>query len=96
MGMVHTIYLGMLSNRVPVLPPFVPTHVGPTNEFYVGDLFDLPRLRKGIRHPVIEWRDVKDTARVDQRETLNCWSARQSWDHEEPGSVYSWWLSLGQ
>ena len=60
MTLVNLIYLGLLTNRVPVMPPHVPMHVGvEANDFEFGKIFDIPRLRTLLRHPVIEWKDLK-------------------------------------
>jgi hypothetical protein len=68
------IYLGLITDRIPVLPVFTPSHIGgdkPPIAF--GDVFDVPRLSKLLGKPVIEWRDVKDP-KSDQVDDLGCWS----------------------
>jgi hypothetical protein len=57
---MNLLYLGLITERVPVIPYFTPTHVGgnaPTLAF--GDVFDLPRLQKAIGAPILEWHQVK-------------------------------------
>lgn len=58
----NLIYLGLISRRIPIIPPFAPFdgHLGknaPPLNF--GEVYDLPRLRKAIQWPVLEWSDVK-------------------------------------
>jgi hypothetical protein len=57
----NLIYLGVLTDRVPILPPFVPSHIGadvPPIAF--GEVFDVPRLRQAVG-PIVEWHEVKKT-----------------------------------
>lgn len=88
------IYVAMLSERVAVVPPLAPSprHLGPSTPLpfmNFGEVFDLPRLSRAIRVPVIEWKDVKkahydvpwshemppvEGAEVDE---LGCWSKVQ-------------------
>jgi hypothetical protein len=72
MSTVNMIYLGILSGRVPIIPPHHPLHVGSTaGIFPFGEIFDLPRLIKEIGHPMIEWRDLKTGIALDY---IGCWS----------------------
>ena len=49
-----------------------------------GDIFDLPRLRRVLRRPVIEWHEVKhledptsvETPPMNTSEPIGCWTAR--------------------
>ncbi|KAK7021935.1 hypothetical protein VNI00_017164 [Paramarasmius palmivorus] len=61
MGMVNMIYLAMLSDRIPVIPPFAPEDHISENAGYVafGDVFDLERYRNEVGQAVLEWRDIK-------------------------------------
>ncbi|KAG9018773.1 hypothetical protein FRB90_009777 [Tulasnella sp. 427] len=76
MAFSNLIYLGMISSRIPIIPPFPPSlsHIGKGGKYInYGEVFDLPRLRQRLRLPILEWRDVKQdgTPIVD---TLGCWS----------------------
>lgn len=70
---IHLIYLALLSERVPVIPPFVHNpHVGwdgPLLSF--GEVFDVDLLRAGLRKPVLQWSDVQAQSGVP--EPLGCW-----------------------
>ncbi|KAF8321319.1 hypothetical protein DL93DRAFT_2152536 [Clavulina sp. PMI_390] len=69
-----TIYLGMITDRIPVLPAISRSHhVFPTNDIWLGDIFDLGELAEKIRHPILEWPSVKKIDSL-QVETLGCWS----------------------
>jgi hypothetical protein len=60
----NLIYLGLLTDRIPILSTFVPVHVGghvPPITF--GEIFDLPRLRKELGWPILEWHDVNHEKR---------------------------------
>lgn len=66
----------MISSRIPILPPFPPSlsHIGKGGKYInYGEVFDLPRLRKILRHPILEWRDVKEEGSL-VIDNLGCWS----------------------
>ncbi|KIO34077.1 hypothetical protein M407DRAFT_64761, partial [Tulasnella calospora MUT 4182] len=76
MAFSNLIYLGMISSRIPILPPFPPSlsHIGKDGKYInYGEAFDLPRLRRSLCIPILEWKDVKQegTHVVDG---LGCWS----------------------
>ncbi|KAF8334342.1 uncharacterized protein EI90DRAFT_3051896, partial [Cantharellus anzutake] len=81
---INLIFLAKLTDRIPIIAPFVPTHVGKINDAGLppfGDVFDIPRLAEAIHLPVLEWRDVKLPAEPDQEpETIGGWTAWARWD----------------
>lgn len=93
MAIVNTIYLAILTSRVPILPPHVPMHVGDTTDFPFGDVFDVPRLRELVDHPMIEWRDVKTGIALDH---IGCWTVWESHHGNPRGSGLEYWLHLGE
>ncbi|KAJ7880783.1 hypothetical protein B0H14DRAFT_1534461 [Mycena olivaceomarginata] len=78
MTFINLIYLAILTERVPILPFFTPTHilvglaVKPPNIDF-GQVFDVPRLVKALRTPVLEWWQVKDRNSTTV-EPLGCWN----------------------
>ncbi|KAJ7225380.1 hypothetical protein GGX14DRAFT_511315 [Mycena pura] len=77
---INLIYLGLITDRVPIIPMFIPSHIGghvPPIPF--GEVFDVPRLRNELGKPVLEWRDVKDvnSTFVDDIGCWNVWEAVQ-------------------
>ncbi|CAK5280278.1 unnamed protein product [Mycena citricolor] len=77
---INLIYLGLITERIPIVPDFLPSHIGvhvPPIPF--GDVFDLPRLRNQLGTAVLEWRDVKDvnSTFVDDLGCWNVWEAVQ-------------------
>jgi len=65
--------LGLMSDKVPILPRFAPTHVGTDAGFIpVSEIFDLKRLGNLIRTPVLEWDMLKNYSR-ENLEDLGCW-----------------------
>ncbi|KAG6328267.1 hypothetical protein ID866_10822 [Astraeus odoratus] len=64
----------MITERVPIIPRFLPTHVG-AEEPYVPfhEVFDILRLSEALRMPILEWDEVKDvnSSTVDE---LGCWA----------------------
>ncbi|KAG8906710.1 hypothetical protein FRB99_006308 [Tulasnella sp. 403] len=96
MTIVNMIYLSILTGRVAVIPPHVPVHVGvEANEFLFSDVWDLPRLRRTVGHPMIEWADIKSGISQDH---IGCWSVWQTVDgqpHSKPrGSRLNYALHL--
>lgn len=79
---INYIYLGLLTNRVPILGPFAPTHVGFAEDLIpFGDIYDVERLAAEIRFPVIEWRDVKKPRGNDQPpEPIGGWTVWARYD----------------
>lgn len=70
----NMIYLAFLTQRVPILPAFAPSHVGwDQRRVPFSEVFDLPRLAAAVHMPIIEWDDLKDTNSVVD-DTLGCWS----------------------
>lgn len=61
---MNLLYLALLTERVPILPFFTPTHVATGAKGHVGgidfgEVFDIPRLSREIGKPVLEWWQVK-------------------------------------
>ncbi|KAG8925254.1 hypothetical protein FRC01_010446 [Tulasnella sp. 417] len=93
-GYCNLIYLALITQRIPVIPPLAPslTHLGfdkPLPMINFGEVFDLPRLRRALHAPILEWKDVKrahygepwaiNSPPVDGAvgEELGCWSTSQ-------------------
>lgn len=82
----NLIYLALITDRIPVIPKFTPSHVlvdGRTGDLPFGDVFDVPRLASLIRSPVLEWRDVK----IDDPpvvETMGCWAVWPEQQQSDP------------
>lgn len=94
----NLIYLGLITDRVPIIPQFTPSHIGghvPPISF--GQVFDLPRLRRLLGKPVLEWLDVKNTS-LGSVDELGCWNLWESVQYREShprGSVTTEHLKLG-
>ncbi|KAG8909948.1 hypothetical protein FRC00_009151 [Tulasnella sp. 408] len=63
-GYCNLLYLALITQRIPIVPPLVPSpsHLGfdkPLPMINFGEVFDLPRLRRAVRSPILEWKDVK-------------------------------------
>ncbi|KAK7064106.1 hypothetical protein R3P38DRAFT_2491061 [Favolaschia claudopus] len=80
MTYINLIYLALITDRVPIIPEFIPSHIGghvPPIPF--GEVFDVPRLRKLLGRPVLEWREVKhpNSTFIDDLGCWNVWEAVQ-------------------
>ncbi|KAF8236024.1 hypothetical protein L208DRAFT_1391449 [Tricholoma matsutake] len=91
MSYVNMIYLGTISDRIPIIPPFAPDHhishsAGPLP---FGEVFNLTELRRSLRLPILEWSELKavssrlSTNRPAVVEELGCWSTRAQ-NEQEP------------
>lgn len=79
----NLIYLALITERIPIIPRFTPSHVGPdTPTIPFGHVFDVPRLSKALRIPILEWDRVKD---VDSEvvDELGCWAVWPLTQNEE-------------
>ncbi|KAJ3518176.1 hypothetical protein NLJ89_g18 [Agrocybe chaxingu] len=85
MGYVNMIYLGMISDRVPIIPPFGPHHISyDAGSLRFSSVFNLTRARRALKRPLLEWHELKEEDSPtslseplpDDREPLGCWSAR--------------------
>ena len=99
MAYMNLIYLGIITNRVPIIAMFTPSHIGgdaPVITF--GEVFDVPRFIKESGTPLLEWIDVKDPA-SDQMDTIGCWNVWESVQYYEHFPRNSWipaWLNVGE
>ncbi|KAF7344247.1 hypothetical protein MVEN_01715900 [Mycena venus] len=58
---MNLLYLAQLTERVPIIPCFRSVDLdGNVSHIHFGDVFDLPRLRKELKTPILKWREVKD------------------------------------
>ncbi|KAK7005766.1 putative O-fucosyltransferase-like protein [Favolaschia claudopus] len=78
---MNLLYLARLTERVPILPRFRPIYLkGKVSALDFSDVFDLARLRKELKTPILEWRDVKDPE-SKAIETVGCWDIHdKSWE----------------
>jgi hypothetical protein len=97
-SLTNLVYLATLTRRVPVLPPFVPMHVGHEHQSLpFGDIFDLPALSATLGMPVLDWHHVKrmHPAPVEW-DALGCWSDRMTRDGKTDYPWQSdWRLGIG-
>ncbi|KAF7971400.1 hypothetical protein HWV62_21242 [Athelia sp. TMB] len=83
MTYANLIYLAQLTGRVPVVPPFVPSHIGgDAGSIAFGEVFNTTRLGELIGIPVIEWQDVKQPG-SDYDDEIGCWDVWQSTQYSE-------------
>ncbi|TRM65026.1 hypothetical protein BD626DRAFT_490664 [Schizophyllum amplum] len=70
---INLIYIGILSTRVPIIPPFIPnSHIDGAKSLPFGAVFDLPYLRARLQLPILEWQDAKPNN--DTKEDFHCWA----------------------
>lgn len=74
----------MLTERVPIVGPFTPSHIGgDAGEILFGEVFDIDYLSQTIRIPVLQWSEVKNTSSLEV-EDIGCWSVWQAVQTREP------------
>ena len=91
----NLVYLAMISQRVPIIGPFTPSHIGgEAGSIPFSEVFDLDRLSTAIGMSVVEWGEVKDPASTEI-ENLGCWSIWQAVQTNEAGPRITGALSQG-
>ncbi|CAE6409702.1 unnamed protein product [Rhizoctonia solani] len=83
---IYLIYMASLMDRIPIIPPFTPSHVGSIGEvgpLEFGDVFDVPRLANELGMHILEWHEVKHPSLAvhmteggvrSEVENIGCWS----------------------
>ena len=97
MTYINLIYLGLITDRVPVIAMFTPSHIAPAPTMAFGEVFDVPRFSRDSGMPLLEWKEVKDpnSEVVDDLGCWNVWEAVQYYEHYPRGSSLTDWLKLG-
>lgn len=93
------IYLARITDRVPVLPPFIPSHVsGEAGFLPFSDVFNTTRLGQSLGKAVVEWSDVKKegSETMDEIGCWNVWEASQYDEHYPRGSGMTSHVNLGK
>jgi len=88
----------MLTERVPIIGPFNPSHVGgDAGEIPFSEIFDIEYLSKTIGVPVLEWSEVKDPS-SQEIEDIGCWSVWQAVQtrESEPRFTYAEQQGIGE
>jgi len=84
----NLIYLALLTERVPIIGPFVSSHrIGGSDDvgtIQFSDVFDIDHLSKMIGVPVLEWYEVKKSS-SQEIEDIGCWSVWQAVQNRESG-----------
>ncbi|THV07511.1 hypothetical protein K435DRAFT_833398 [Dendrothele bispora CBS 962.96] len=89
MTYANLIYLGLITERVPILPMFYPSHIGYDKQpIAFSDVFDIDRMRKSIGKPIVEWKDVKDP-KSEALDTLGCWNIWETVQNQSPEPRHS-------
>jgi hypothetical protein len=79
---VNLIYLAKITDRVPIMGQFVPSHVLGASNIRFGDVFDIPRMRKSLGIPILEWHEVKDES-SEVYDEIGCWNVWQAVQYRE-------------
>ena len=77
----------MLTERVPIIGPFTPSHIGgDAGNVLFSEVFDIDYLSDKIGMPVLEWHEVKNlSTQTPEIEDIGCWSIWQAVQVREPG-----------
>ncbi|KAJ7260510.1 hypothetical protein B0H12DRAFT_1231781 [Mycena haematopus] len=78
---MNLLYLARVTERIPIIPQFRPVHMqGNASGIDFSDVFDLARLRKDLKTPILEWRDVKELG-SETVEDVGCWDLQyKTWE----------------
>lgn len=98
MTYANLIYLGQITDRVPVIGLFTPSHIGgdaPPIAF--GEVFNVSRFIEDSGIAIVEWDDVKnpDSEVLEDLGCWNVWEAVQYYEHHPRGSTVPDWVGLG-
>ncbi|KAG8996936.1 hypothetical protein FRB93_000606 [Tulasnella sp. JGI-2019a] len=89
MTYVNIVLLAQFTRRIPIIPPFSPSHIGyDEKNIPFGDVFDVPHMAEELKMPVLEWRDVKKdigTEAGPQSDKLGCWTCWAQFDDSPRG-----------
>ncbi|KAJ7922906.1 hypothetical protein B0H13DRAFT_1982257 [Mycena leptocephala] len=86
---INLVYLGLITERVSILPVFTSTHLpANTPPLTFGEVFDVPRLRRALGKPVLEWREVKETD-SQIMDDIGCWNVWESVQYNENAPRHS-------
>lgn len=98
MTYMNLIYLGMITDRVPIVAMFVPMHIGSDADvIYFSEIFDVPRFIEDAGFPLLEWYQVKDVE-SETWDDLGCWNVWEAVQYGDPHprhSVVPEYLRLG-
>ncbi|KAJ3482439.1 hypothetical protein NLI96_g6980 [Meripilus lineatus] len=97
MTYANLIYLGKITDRIPVVGIFTPSHIGgdvPPIAF--SEVFDVPRFIKDSGINMVEWDEVKDpdSEVLDDLGCWNIWETVQYYEHFPRGSPIPDWVGL--
>ncbi|KAI0346571.1 hypothetical protein BDW22DRAFT_772681 [Trametopsis cervina] len=91
MTYMNLIYLGIITDRVPIVAMFVPMHIGTdAPPILFGDIFDVPRFTRESNIPLLEWYEVKDAA-SETWDDIGCWDV---WEAVQYGDHFAKYSSL--
>ncbi|KIJ97386.1 hypothetical protein K443DRAFT_681533 [Laccaria amethystina LaAM-08-1] len=101
MTFMNLIYLGMLTNRIPVLSTFIPSLIVDEESAIpvaFSEVFDIRGLSQALRIPILEWHEVKNISgwprplpnNNEEMDELGCWSVWQAVReaHKDPRNSY--------
>ncbi|KAF7307185.1 hypothetical protein MIND_00512100 [Mycena indigotica] len=103
-SMINLLYLALITERIPIIPVFLPGHQLLNSYGYAGenplvfsDVFDLAYLRDAMKIPILEWHQVKGQDDFSQKESIGCWSVWPVIQKQDPAprkSFIPWFLKL--
>ncbi|EMD41919.1 hypothetical protein CERSUDRAFT_110476 [Gelatoporia subvermispora B] len=90
MTYANMVYLGSITDRVAILPMFIPSHIGgDAGDISFGEVFDVPRFIRDSGIPAVEWSEVKDP-QSEELEPLGCWNVWEAVQYNEHHPRHSW------
>ncbi len=94
----NLLYLAKITDRVPIIGLFTPSHIGgDAAPIPFGEVFDVPRFIQESGLPMVEWDEVKnpDSNEIEDLGCWNIWEAVQYYEHYPRGSSIPDWVGLG-
>jgi len=83
MTYINLIYLARMTDRIPIVGMFTPSHLcGHVPPVNFREVFDTSRLRASMQKPVLEWHEVKNYS-AGEVDPLGCWNTWEAVQYRE-------------
>jgi hypothetical protein len=81
-SVANLLYLARITDRIPIIPKFVPSHVQSRRQLPFSEVFDTERLSRALGIPILEWSQVKaeNSSTIDD---VGCWTVWKTVKEQE-------------
>ncbi|KAF8336633.1 uncharacterized protein EI90DRAFT_3046566 [Cantharellus anzutake] len=87
MAYMNLIYLAMMTDRIPIIPPpSFSHHVDTREKLYFNQVFNVSSFSASLKWPILDWSEVK-TPESEHPDIIGCWS---TWERGAPEKQPRW------